>query len=161
MATQLYLNLVSFKQWADEGLHEIVSRTIDRIGSEDLTNLLRLLDHMLIVDLIFRNHLRGSPSDFLAPRSDRLPDIQWLVETSREVDEWYVSHVADLSSADFDRELSFKFTSGKPAQMTAGEIIQHVVLHGTYHRGMAGVILKKNGIDPNDDRVTDFLELAA
>jgi len=45
--------------------------------------------------------------------------------------------------------------------MTVGEIIQHVSLHGTYHRGQAGVILQKNGFTPNDDRVNDFLELAA
>jgi len=161
MTSKSHLNLVRFKQWADQGLHEVVALTIDELGKEDQTNLLRLLDHILVVDLIFRNHLKGVSGDFAGPRSERLPDIRWLAETSREVDEWYVAYVEDLAPSDFDRELKFNFTSGKPASMTRGEIIQHVVLHGTYHRGMAGVILQKNAIQPNDDRVTDFLELAA
>ncbi|HVU29452.1 MAG TPA: DinB family protein [Sphingomicrobium sp.] len=161
MASNAYSDLVRFKQWADEGLHEVVARSIDQLPQEDRTNLLRLLDHILVVDLIFRDHLEGRSSDFTGPRSDRLPDLKWLMETSREVDSWYVSYVKDLPVDEFDRKLSFKFTSGKPALMTRGEIIQHVVLHGTYHRGMAGVLLQKNGVDPNDDRVTDFLELAA
>jgi len=29
------------------------------------------------------------------------------------------------------------------------------------HRGNAGIVLQKNGIAPNDDRMTDFLEAAA
>jgi len=41
------------------------------------------------------------------------------------------------------------------------EIILHVCLHGTYHRGNAGIVLRKNGIAPKDDRMTDFLETAA
>jgi len=42
--------------------------------------------------------------------------------------------------------------------MRLGEIILHVCLHGTYHRGSAGIVLQKNGIAPNSDRMTDFLE---
>jgi uncharacterized damage-inducible protein DinB len=45
--------------------------------------------------------------------------------------------------------------------MRRGEIIMHVCLHGACHRGNAGILLQKNGIAPNDDRMTDFLETAA
>jgi uncharacterized damage-inducible protein DinB len=57
--------------------------------------------------------------------------------------------------------VDFVFTNGTSARMTRGEIILHVGLHGTYHRGNAGLLLQKNGIAPNDDRMTDFLEQAA
>jgi uncharacterized damage-inducible protein DinB len=45
--------------------------------------------------------------------------------------------------------------------MTRGEIILHVCLHGTYHRGNAGILFQKKGIVPNRDSMTDFLEMAA
>lgn len=160
MATQPYLNLVRFKRWADEGLYEVIGRSFDQLGAEDSNILLRILDHILAVDLIFRSHLRGVPTEFAAPRSGKLSDLRTLTAIASEVDDWYVGHVAELSAADLDEALEFNFTSGKPARMTRAEIIQHVSLHGTYHRGMAGVILQKNGIEPNDDRVTDFLEAA-
>jgi len=160
MTSQPYLNLVRFKQWADDGLYDVVGRSFDQLGLEDSTILRRILDHILVVDLIFRNRLRGQRSDFAAPRSDELPDLRRLTELTKEVDQWYVEHVGRLSDEEFNRELAFSFTSGKSARMTVGEIIEHVSLHGTYHRGMAGVILQKNGIDPNDDRLTDFLEAA-
>ena len=62
-----------------------------------------------------------------------------------------------MTKSDFDEPLDFTFTSGKPARMRRGEIILHVLLHGTYHRGNAGILLQKNGVAPNDDRLTDFL----
>ena len=47
---------------------------------------------------------------------------------------------------------------GKPARMRRGEIILHVCLHGTYHRGNAGAVLQLKGITPSRDSLTDFLE---
>jgi len=40
-------------------------------------------------------------------------------------------------------------------------VVDRVCLHGTYHRGNAGLLLQKNGVAPNDDRMTDFLEAGA
>jgi uncharacterized damage-inducible protein DinB len=44
--------------------------------------------------------------------------------------------------------------------MRRSEMLLHVCLHGCYHRGNAGLVLQKNGIAPNSDRMTDFLEQA-
>lgn len=161
MTSQPYLNLIRYKQWADRGLHEVVSRTFDRLDTEDSGILLRILDHILVVDRIFQHHLQGLPNPFHAPRSEERPDVHRLIETATEVDEWYVSYAANQLAADPDRPVDFIFTNGMPGRMTRGEIILHVCLHGTYHRGNAGIVLQKNGITPNDDRMTDFLEMAA
>ena len=90
-----------------------------------------------------------------------MPDVRTLAEGSKAVDDWYAAYVDGLSAADFEQPVDFVFTSRKPARMTCGEIILHVCLHGTYHRGNAGIVLQKNGISPNDDRMMDFLEQAA
>jgi uncharacterized damage-inducible protein DinB len=105
--------------------------------------------------------LQGLPHAFQAPRSEATPDVGRLIEGAREVDDWYASYVGKLAASDFDQPLAFAFTNGTPARMSRGEIILHVCLHGTYHRGNAGIVLQKNGIKPNDDRMTDFLETAA
>lgn len=81
--------------------------------------------------------------------------------TASEVDDWYASYVGTLPQSDFDQAVGFVFTNGTRARMRRGEIILHVCLHGTYHRGSVGIVLQKNGIAPNDDRMTDFLEARA
>jgi uncharacterized damage-inducible protein DinB len=161
MNSHPYTHLVRYKQWADRGLHEVVARNLDRLDTRDATNVLRILDHIHVVDRIFQHHLQGTPHVFHAPRSEKTPDVRKLIEDMRDVDEWYAAYVGKLSMHDFEQPVDFVFTNGTPARMTRGAIILHVCLHGTYHRGNAGVLLQKNGISPNDDRMTDFLEAAA
>lgn len=90
-----------------------------------------------------------------------MPDFPGLASGVKEVDNCDTSCVANLSEDDFDQAVGFVFTDGSAARTRRGEIILHVYLHGTYHRGNTGIVLYGNGITPNDDRMTDFLETAA
>jgi uncharacterized damage-inducible protein DinB len=161
MNSHLYSNLVRYKQWADRGLYEVVCKEFVRLNTQDGHVLLRILDHIHVVDRIFQHHLCELPHTFNAPRSGEMPDIRKLAEESRRTDDWYVAYMNSLGALDFEQPLEFIFTNGTPARMTRGQIILHVCLHGTYHRGNAGIVLQKNGFSPNDDRLTDFLEAAA
>jgi uncharacterized damage-inducible protein DinB len=87
-----------------------------------------------------------------------MPELRALANGSREVDDWYTSYVGSLAQSDFEQRVDFVFTGGKPARMRRGEIILHVCLHGTYHRGNAGAVLQLKGITPSRDAITDFLE---
>ena len=156
-----YAQLIDVKEWADRDLFDAAGRHLDKLTDEESTVMLRILDHIHVVDRIFQHHLRGLPHGFTAARSDALPDIGALAKGMREVDDWYVSYVHSLARADFDQPVDFVFTSGKPARMTRGQIILHICLHGAYHRGNAGIVLQLRGLLPGRDGITDFLEAAA
>ena len=161
MTSHVYGQLIRYKQWADRGLCDVVAGNLDRLETEDAAILLRILDHFHVVDRIFQHHLKGRPHGFHAPRSETIAAFETLARGVRDVDAWYASYVATLRQEDLDEPLDFAFSNGTPARMTRGEILLHVCLHGTYHRGNAGLLLQKAGIAPNDDRMTDFLEAAA
>jgi uncharacterized damage-inducible protein DinB len=139
----------------------MVADNLDRLDTEDASIVLRILDHIHVVDRIFQHHLQGLPHAFRAPRSEVMPELARLTEDAQDVDNWYVSYVGNLSTRDFDQLVDFLFTNGRPARMTRGEIILHVCLHGTYHRGNVGILFQKKGIAPGRDAMTDFLETAA
>ncbi|MBX5463702.1 MAG: DinB family protein [Steroidobacteraceae bacterium] len=153
-----YSRLIAVKRWADRGLYDALSRNLDRLSREDVTLMLRVLDHMHAVDRIFQHHLQGLPHTFRAPRSETIPELGALASSAKEVDDWYAAYVDSLSEDDFEQPVDFVFTSGKRARMSRGEIILHVCLHGTYHRGNAGALLQLRGITPHRDSITDFLE---
>jgi uncharacterized damage-inducible protein DinB len=100
----------------------------------------------------------GLPHRFDAPRSQVVPELPTLARGVRDLDDWYVAYVGNSPMSDLDQSMDLAFTSGRSARMTRSEMLLHVCLHGTYHRGNAGIVLQKNGIVPNDDRLTDFLE---
>jgi uncharacterized damage-inducible protein DinB len=158
MNCQPYSQLVAVKRWADRGLYEAVSRNFERLNPEEASIMLRILDHIHVVDRIFQQHLQGLPHTFQAPRSAAVPELQTLADGTQEVDAWYESYVNGLSAEDFAAPLDFFFTSGKRARLRRGEIILHVCMHGNYHRGNAGAVLQLKGLTPSRDALTDFLE---
>jgi uncharacterized damage-inducible protein DinB len=161
MTCQPYAQLIDIKRWADRGLYAAAEQNLDRLSRKDVSLLLLVLDHIQAVDRIFQHHLLGRPHGFRAARSETLPDFRTLADGAREVDDWYAAYAAGLSRTEIDQPVDFVFTSGKPARMRRGEILLHICLHGTYHRGNAGALLQLRGLAPSRDSITDFLEDAA
>lgn len=156
-----YRQMIDLKRWADRGLYEAISENRTRLTADEMAMMLRILDHIQTVDWIFKAHLRGQTHGFTAARSEVMPSFEMLAAGALEVDGWYADYVRELPESAFEERLSFAFTSGKPANMSRGEIILHVCLHGTYHRGNAGAVLQLKGLTPSRDSVTDYLEAVA
>jgi uncharacterized damage-inducible protein DinB len=161
MTLQPYSQLIRCKQWADRGLHDMITANIDRLEAEEASIVIRILDHIHAVDRIFQHHLQGLPHGFNAARSDVMPDLATLTEGTHAVDDWYVGYIDSLAAADFNEPVDFVYTNGTPMRMTRGEIVLHVCMHGTYHRGNAGILFQKKGIAPSRDAITDFIEATA
>ena len=161
MPVQPYSNLIRCKQWADRGLETLVADNSDRLEAEDAFIVLRILDHFHVVDRIFQHHLLSMAHPFTGPRSEVVPDAATLAAGIREVDDWYVDYVDGLPAAAFDQPVDFTYTNGTPMRMTRGEIILHVCLHGSYHRGNAGILFQKKGVTGPRDAMTDYLEAMA
>jgi uncharacterized damage-inducible protein DinB len=149
--------LTSYKAFANELLFAGLRAApgLERTAEFDLIRL--VLDHALVVDLIFQAHLKGVAHAFTATRSSELPALSGLAERSRELDRWYVDYAENASEEGLTRRAEVRFTDGKTVSMSPAEMIFHVVNHGTYHRGNVGVLLHKNGIVPDRDGVPEFL----
>src|SRR5690606_27634892 len=106
----------------------------------------------------FQGHLQGRPHTFHAPRSETVPEFETLASSAKEVDDWYASYVAGLPPGEFEQPLDFVFTSGKQARMRRGEILMHVCLQGTYHRGNSGAVLRSEGLSRSWHSWTDYRE---
>ena len=156
-----FKQLVDVKRWADRGLLEAIEQSRDALSEQDMNILRRLLDHIHAVDRIFQHHLEGKAHAYRAPQSETLPGLCALMSSISEGDDWYADYVESLPFEAFDEAVDFTFTSGRPARMSRSQIILHVCLHGTYHRGNAGALLQLRGLSPGRDSVADYLQAAA
>lgn len=152
-----YDTLMRYKRWATNGLTAAIASNLSRIEPRDRMLIVRLLDHIQTVDEIFGDNLGGRPHGRRAPRSFELPEFETLARKAIVTADWYVSYADILTPAQRDETGDFAFSNGAPGRMTRGDMLLHVATHGTYHRGNIGVLLQKNGIEPNPDRLTDFL----
>ena len=157
MFTLPYRTLIHQKRWATNGLHAVIAETIDRVPADEQVLIRRLLDHIQVVDEIFRHNLEAQPHGYTAPRSPELPSLDALAKSARATADWYVDYADALKPEEVDEPIAVSFANGKPARMTRGEMLLHVAMHAAGHRGQAALLLQKNGIVPWPDRLTDFL----
>jgi uncharacterized damage-inducible protein DinB len=158
MFTLPYRTLMHYKRWATNGLNAVIADNFGRIPKDDQMLVLRLLDHIQIVDEIFSHNLEALPHGHQAPRSVELPSLDELTTRARAAADWYADYADALAPEEVDEVIAFSFSNGEPARMTRGEILLHVATHAAGHRGQVALLLQKNGIQPFPDRITDFLK---
>lgn len=158
MTLPIYQQLMGYKKWANAGLYATIAGNMDALPDGDRAILMQILDHMYAVDDIFRHHLLGQAHGYGGARSPARPDFTDLAAKVHRLDDWYAGYAATLPPDRHDEAVAFRFTGGAPTRMRRGDMLLHIALHGTYHRGNAGIILQKNGVMPNDDRITDFVD---
>ena len=161
MLTHPYRTLMHSKRWATNGLNAVLAENLGCVPADEQVLVLRLLDHIQVVDEIFRGNLEARPHGYQAPRSAELPSFDALADKARATADWYADYVDALSPEKMDEAIAFSFANGELARMTRGEMLLHVAMHSGGHRGQVALLLQKNGIQPFPDRITDFLEAQA
>lgn len=156
MATSTLHSLFGYKAWANSELFALLA-TVPSEHSEQLHTCIRTLNHIHVVDQIFRAHLAGEPRPFGATNTKETPSLSLLRRDVATTDAWYVNYVADLSPANLFEVIDFTFTDGDSGRMSREEILLHVITHGAYHRGNVGQVLKFISVVPPRDLYTKFL----
>jgi len=127
-----------YKVWADQRILKLISN-IDPNKHQDTEHFCyQQLNHMIIVEELFRSRIVGQPPRHQSTNTDTLPHYEELSNRLRKSNQWYLTYVDSLNSAELERAIRFTFTDGKAGCMSVGEILFHIVNHSTYHRSAIG-----------------------
>ena len=156
MSTATFISLFGYKAWANAELFELLA-SLPAEHAEQLHTCIRTLNHIYVVDRIFRAHLSGEPRPFEATNTKATPLLEQLRQDVESTDAWYRSYVSSLTAAELPQVLDFTFTDGDRGRMSREEILLHLLTHGVYHRGNVGQVLKSISVVPPRDLYTKFL----
>jgi uncharacterized damage-inducible protein DinB len=153
--------LIRYKAWADEltfatvvGLPdgEALKQRQTRFG-----NIVHTLNHVYVVEDIFRHHLEGRRHGYTARNTDDTPSIVNLRRAVHEMNGWYIDLVESMRDDDFGQVVHFEFVGGGAGVMTREAIILHVVNHATYHRGFVGDMMYQVPFTPPSNDLPVFV----
>jgi uncharacterized damage-inducible protein DinB len=107
-------------------------------------------------------HILGAEATWLARIDGRTPDV--AVWPSLSVDECaalsarnaadYDALLASLAPDDFAREIDYRNSAGQPFRSTLEDILLHVALHGSYHRGQVALVIREGaGVPVSTDYI--------
>ncbi len=156
MSTETMMSLFGYKCWANSELFSLLA-ALPPEHSERVHTCVRTLNHIYVVDRIFRAHLSGEPRPFDATNTKATPSLEQLRADVEATDAWYRNYVSSLTAPALSEVLAFTFTDGDQGRMSREEILLHVLTHGGYHRGNVGQVLKSISVAPPRDLYTKFL----
>lgn len=111
--------------------------------------------HLLAAQRVWLERLTGD-----SPQTPVWPDLtadqrdDWLAENARRIGGYLAA------SPDLDAPLRYHSTSGIGYESTPREILMHLLLHGSYHRGqLAAAIREAGGVPPKTDLIVHLRQL--
>lgn len=153
--------LIRYKAWANQLTYgKVAELPPDELTRERQTNfktIIHTLNHVYVVDDIFRAHLEDRPHGYTARNTETSPPLETLWSNVQAMDRWYIDLADSLTDAEFAEIIAFEFVGGGEGAMSRMEILHHIVNHGTYHRGFVSDMLYQVPAKPIANDLPVFL----
>ena len=157
MTQKILSSLFAQKSWANRKLFDAVADVTQVEYEASRHTVIRTLNHIYVVDGIFRAQLLGEKHAYTATNTPETPELGELHFAVAETDLWFEEYVGTVDEGALAERLFFQFTDGDFGSMSREEMLFHVLTHGAYHRGNVGQVLKGISVVPPRDLFTKFL----
>jgi uncharacterized damage-inducible protein DinB len=157
--------LMRYSAWANSLIYE----RIGALPEEELTkprqivfgNLIRTLNHVHTIDLVFQAHLQGREHGFKTRTPDVRVSLSELQAAQAAIDGWYIRYAEEMSERIGEQVVDFTFIGGGEGSMSRSDILLHVANHTTYHRGHIAAMMYQIPSQPPTTDLPVFLRNAA
>lgn len=149
--------LYDFNAWANHRVLEACAVLTPEQFTRDLRSsfpsVRDTLVHIFGAEWVWLERWHGrSPSGL--PPGGEFPDFASVRARWAEIEAGQKTFLASLAAADLDRVVEYRNLKGQPFAYPLRAMLQHVVNHGSYHRGQVTAMLRQLGAKP---RSTDLL----
>lgn len=101
--------------------------------------------------------MTGRQHGYTALNTPETPSVEELAVKMAETTNGYIQRLKAMTSADLGATITFNFVDGGNGAMTAMEMLNPMLFHGTYHRGAVGWLVSECGAVPPKEVLTVFL----
>lgn len=115
--------------------------------------ILRLYTHVLAAERVWLLRIEGRDASVQPIWPDwSVEEIAAAAASNRA---GYEQLLARLSPDDLDRVAEYTNSRGTPFSTRVADILTHVAMHGSYHRGQIAAAVRRAGVEPvNTDYIT-------
>lgn len=153
--------LTRYNAWADAlffaALEALPEGEATKKRTTRFGNMVHTLNHIYVIDCIFKAHLEGRQHSFKARNTPTHPPLAELQDLVKNIDQWYVDYADTLPNEQLNESIHFQFVGGGDGVMSRKEMIVHIVNHGTYHRGIVADMIYQVPANPPVSDLTVFL----
>jgi uncharacterized damage-inducible protein DinB len=151
MTLQDLKTLIDFHYWAlyrslDAAAQLTPEQFVRDLGSS-FKSVRDTLAHMYSAEWAWYQRWHGtSPTAHLS--FDQFPDEESLRRAWTAHEANLRAYLGSLTDADVNRVIDYRALNGSPGSSRLGQMVQHVVNHGSYHRGQLTTMFRQLGAAP-------------
>ena len=143
--------LVDYHYWARDRLLQALETLTPEQYNKDLGNSFKsvrdTLTHIYAAEWAWHSRWQGDSPTALLP-TDRFADLAALRSAWTELEQKMRAFVNGLTDHDVSRVIAYKLLSGDAGASPIWQMVQHVVNHGSYHRGQVTTMIRQVGASP-------------
>jgi uncharacterized damage-inducible protein DinB len=140
--------LTEFNAWANRRVLAAVEVLTPEQFTRDLGSSYKsvrdTLAHILGVEWVWLERLQGRSPEAI-PAATEYADVKVLRTRWAEVEKSFREYTEELTKAELDEELGYQTFNFGPGKNPRWQMIQHLVNHGSYHRGQVVTMLRQLG----------------
>ena len=123
LQVDLLVESFNYKAWSDRRTLDAIARIDAEAFPASLAFALQQLNHMAIVEELFRARLLGEPAPHQQTNSEVVPGYDVLRRRLEDSAAWFAGYVAELPLERRGEWLRFRFADGRDGGMTRQEIL--------------------------------------
>jgi uncharacterized damage-inducible protein DinB len=143
--------LLDFHYWARDRVLDAGARLTPDQFTRDLGSSFRsvrdTLVHLYSADWSWYHLWRGVFPTAM-PSPDQFPDLDTIRGAWNAHESTIRAYLDSLAEADVNRVIEYRLPNGSTSSFPLGQMVQHLVNHGTYHRGQLTTMFRQLGAEP-------------
>jgi uncharacterized damage-inducible protein DinB len=153
--------LARYNAWANELIFKAVAELPEGEAVKPrrsvFRNIVHTLNHNYVIDRIFQAHLEGREHGYTARNTAEHPPLGELWPAQQVIDRWYIDWADRAAERELEVEVAVTFVGGGDGRMSRREILEHLVVHTSYHRGFVAQMMYDAGVRPPTTDLTVYL----
>ena len=143
--------LIDYHYWARDRVLDASAALTPAQFTRDLGSSFRsvrdTLAHLYSAEWAWRERWRGHSPQAMLP-AEQFPDVETIRQGWMENEAKVREFLEELGEVGINRAFEFTMLNGRPAVSIFWQNLQHIVNHGSYHRGQVTTMLRQLGAAP-------------
>ena len=159
MHNQEYLiNLLDYNGWANDQFFKVIVKLspyeINKQRQSFMNSIRNSLNHLLVIDKVWLANMKRETHTFDHLQTILFEDMDMLWDAKKKEDILIKNYTSNLSEHDLLELVDCELIGGNKVSMSRSMIITHLVMHGSYHRGIIAEMFGQIPLPPIAQDIT-------
>ena len=147
----MLLDLIGHMRWADNVVGVALLSSVRQANRTRGADPVLVFAHIAATEHLWYSRIRATPTELAVWPDITVTESRAIAERQADLFDGLVAGGGD----DLDRLVSYRNSAGRDFQNSVRDIVIHVTMHGSYHRGQIARLVRASGGEPP---YTDYIQ---